>query len=101
MALKIEAERPFDSRGLMNTLWAAVMKLYGEYGASRVGMSMIDYDAEKGFVIIRAALEAVDMVRTALASIMNVDGQPATIHVLSISGTIKALHERMSGCFTR
>lgn len=79
----------------MDAVWSAVSKLYGEYGASQTGLALIDYDMEKGFAIIRAAHTAVKMVRTALASITKIGNKPATIHVLTVSGTIKALYKKL------
>jgi RNase P/RNase MRP subunit POP5 len=79
----------------MDTVWSAVTKLYGEYGASLTGLALIDYDAEKKTVVIRMALAAVNIVRTALASITSVANREAAVHVIAVSGTIKALYERL------
>jgi RNase P/RNase MRP subunit POP5 len=78
----------------MDAVWNAVGKLYGEYGASRTGLKMIDYDAERRFLVVRAAHTAVEMVRTALASITRIGNKPVAIHVLAVSGTIKALYKK-------
>jgi len=95
LALEIGCEEPIDSGELMDAVWNAVMKLYGEYGASRAGLSMIDYDAERRFLVIRTAHTAVEMVRTALASITRIGNKPVAIHVLAVSGTIKALYKKI------
>ena len=93
LALEIEAIEVFDSKELMDTIWAAVKRLYGEYGASRIGLTLIDYDADKRLAVIRAASLAVDMIRAALASITRIGDEPLALHVLSVSGTIKALQK--------
>lgn len=79
----------------MDAVWSAVSKLYGEYGASQTGLTLIDYDVEKGFAIIRTVHRAVDMVRTALASITKIGNKPAAIHVLIVSGTVRALYKKL------
>jgi len=96
LALEIDAEEMFDSRQFMDAVWNALLKLYGEYGASRSGLGLIDYDMEKGFAVIRTAHTAVDMVRAALASITKIQDKPAAIHVLTVSGTIKALYQKVN-----
>ncbi|PIX31515.1 ribonuclease P, partial [Candidatus Bathyarchaeota archaeon CG_4_8_14_3_um_filter_42_8] len=41
LALEIDSGELFDSREFMDAVWSAVLKLYGEYGASRVGLALI------------------------------------------------------------
>ena len=91
LALRVEAEDMFTSKELMDTIWNSVSKLYGEYGASRTGLALIDYDVEEKFVVIRATHTSLENVRTAIASITNIGSKPAAIHLLAVSGTIKAL----------
>jgi ribonuclease P/MRP protein subunit POP5 len=78
----------------MDTVWSAVAKLYGEYGASLTSLSLIDYDAENKTGVIRTSLATVNLVRASLASITSMAGKEATVHVLAVSGTIKALREK-------
>jgi len=90
-----------DSDGLpsqkefMDAVWNAVTKLYGEYGASLTSMALIDYDVKKNTVVIRTSLATVDLVRTSLASITSVADKEAAVHVLAVSGTIKALRNKV------
>jgi RNase P/RNase MRP subunit POP5 len=95
LALKIDSNETFSSKDFMEAVWSAVSKLYGEYGASQTGLALIDYDMEKGFAIIRTVHTAVNIVRTALASITKIGNKPAAIHVLIVSGTIRALHKKL------
>jgi RNase P/RNase MRP subunit POP5 len=99
LALKIDSKETFNSKDFMDTVWSAISKLYGEHGASQTGLALIDYDMEKGFAVIRTAHVAIKMVRTALASITNIGNKPAAIHVLIVSGTIKALYKKLENKF--
>ena len=96
LALEIDSDELFDSREFMDAVWGAVLKLYGEYGASRAGLALIDYDMEKRFAVIRTMHTTVDMVRTALASMTKIGNKPVAIHVLTVSGTIKALYKKVN-----
>jgi RNase P/RNase MRP subunit POP5 len=80
----------------MDAVWAAVSKLYGEYGASRASLSLIGYDAERRLAIVRVALVALDMVRGALATITRIGTMATAVHVLAVSGTLKALHHKIN-----
>ena len=95
LALAIDSDEKFDSKELMDAIWSAISKLYGEYGASRTGLMLISYDMEKRFAVVRTVHTAVDMVRAALASITKIQDKPAAIYVLTVSGTIKALYKKV------
>jgi len=95
LALKIDSNETFSSREFMDAVWNAVLKLYGEHGASRSGLTLIDYDAEKRLAVIRTMHTTVEMVRAALASITKIQDKPAAIHVLKVSGTIRALYKKI------
>jgi RNase P/RNase MRP subunit POP5 len=78
----------------MDAIWNAVTKLYGEYGASLTSLALIDYDVEKKTAVIRTSLATVDLVRASLASITSVAGREVAVHILAVSGTIKALRKK-------
>jgi len=94
LALEIDSGELFDSREFLDAVWSAVLKLYGEYGASRAGLTLIDYDMEKRFAVIRTVHTAVDMVRTALASMTRIGNKSVAIHVVRVSGTIRSLYKK-------
>lgn len=94
LALEVDSCEEVDSSEFMNAVWGAVTKLYGEFGASQTGLSLIDYDQQKKTAIIRVGHKALDMVRASLASITQISNKPAAVHVLTVSGTIKALKKK-------
>jgi len=95
LALTIDSDEMFGSREFTGAVWDAVLRLYGECGASRTGLALIDYDVEKKLAILRTVHTAVDMVRAALASLTKIRDKPVAVHVLAVSGTLKALSEKM------
>lgn len=95
LALQVDSDGAPAPKEFMDAVWSAVTKLYGEHGASLTGLTLIDYNAEKKTAVIRTALATVDIVRTSLASITSVANREATVHVLAVSGTIKALYEKL------
>jgi len=95
LALEIDSEETFSSKELMNALWSAVLKLYGEYGASKTGLTLIDYHPQKKLAVIRTVHTTIGNVRAAIASITKIAEKPAAIHVLNVSGTIKALYKKL------
>lgn len=99
LLLRFEIERVPDEREFLDAVWAAVGKLYGEFGASLTGLALISYDAAEKTAIVRVALEALRIVRASLASITCIAGEEAAVHVMAISGTLKSLHKRETRVF--
>ena len=91
LALQLECEGVPSERELMDALWASITKLYGEVGASLTGLSLIDFNATRKVVVIRVLLASLPSVRAGLAAVTSVAGLGASVHVLAVSGTIKAL----------
>ena len=94
LLLQVESEASPSERELLDAIWAAVTKLYGEVGASQAGLSLINYDEEKKTGVIRVWLSAMQQVRASTASITSLLGKEAAVHVMSISGTLKSLREK-------
>ena len=94
LALKLESAEKFEAREFLDALWGAILRLYGEYGASKTSLTLIDYDGETGTAIIRVAHTELEKVRAAIATITEINTKPAAVHVLTVSGTLKALQRK-------
>ncbi len=94
LALQVVVEQSVGKREITDALWMALLQLYGEYGASQAGLRLIEFASKQGYAIIRCWKEAVEMVRASVASITEIETKPATIHVLRVSGTLKALRKK-------
>jgi len=94
LALQLDSDGLPSRKQFMEAVWGAVTKLYGEHGASLTSLALIDYDLERKIAVLRTSLATLDLVRTSLALINSVAGSEAAVHVMAISGTIKALHKK-------
>ena len=92
LALQLECEGMPDEREFIDAVWAAVTKLYGEVGASLTGLALIDFDVERNVAVLRVSLAALNILRASLATITSIGGKEAAVHVLGVSGTLKALY---------
>jgi len=94
LALQLDSDGLPSRKQFMKAVWGAVTKLYGEHGASLTSLTLIDYDLERKIAVLRTSLATLDLVRTSLALINSVAGSEAAVHVMAISGTIKALRKK-------
>jgi RNase P/RNase MRP subunit POP5 len=93
LALQLEIANVPSEKELMDAVWGSVARFYGEVGASLTCMSLISFNVSCKVAVVRTSLEMLDSVRASLACITRVAGQEASVHVLAVSGTIKALFE--------
>ena len=94
MALKVESEQPVNERNIMDAVWNAVLKLFGEYGASQANLSLIEYDPQRNFTIVHCSHTALERVRASIVSITEINGKPAVLHTTGVSGTLKSLRKK-------
>ncbi len=92
LALQLECEGAPSERELVDTVWAAITKLYGEVGASLTGLALISFDVERKMAVVRCSLASLPSVRASLATVTCVAGRAASLNVLAVSGTLKALY---------
>jgi len=97
VAVEIDSPEPFNSHEFMDAVWGTVSQLFGEYGASQASLSLVDYDTTKKLAVVRTWHKTLEMVRTALTSITHIGNKPVALHVLAVSGTLKALRRKSAG----
>ena len=94
LALRVVSEQHLDERDVMDAVWKAVFELFGEYGASRTNVSLMEYDPQRNYAVVRCSHTALERVRASIASITDIDGKPAVIRVIGVSGTLRALRKK-------
>jgi len=94
LAIQVEGEEPFEEEDLRDAVWNAVLLLFGEYGTSKAGLFLVEYDKRKKQAVLRCSHRALSMVHAAVASVTEITGKPAALHVLKISGTLRALSRK-------
>lgn len=96
LALKVESDRPFEDADIRQAVWSAVQRLFGEYGASQTGLFLVEYDKLRNLAVLRCSHTALPMVRASIASVTEIQNHTVAIHVLRVSGTLKALRKKLS-----
>lgn len=96
LALKVEGEGPFDRKAVLDAVWDNVLCLFGEVGGSQAGLYLVHSDEATGYAVLRCSHRALPMVKAAIASVTKIRSRPAAIHVLRVSGSLKALHKKVT-----
>jgi len=96
LALKIESAESFEEENVKDAVWSAVTQLFGEYGASQAGLFLVQYDRQKKEAVLRCSHKALPMVQASIASVTKIKDKSAAIHVLGVSGSLRALRKRTS-----
>jgi len=94
LALKVVSEQPVNERDVMDAVWSAVLKLFGEYGASQANLRLMEADPQRNYAVVRCSHVALEMVRASVASVTEINGKPVVIHVIGVSGTLRALRKK-------
>ena len=95
LSLEVVSQQLLNERDFLNAVWNAVLQLYGEYGASQADLSLMEYDPQRNYAVVRCSHKALEMVRASIASITEINGKPTVIHVLGVSGTLRALRKKL------
>ena len=95
LAIKVEMKTFPHKRDVMNAVWSSLLGLFGEYGASQVGLVLIDYSTETGHLVLRCSNTAMSLLRVALVSVTQIEREKVYLRVISISGTLRALRKKI------
>jgi ribonuclease P/MRP protein subunit POP5 len=94
LALNFESEQPFNENEMLTSVQASILRLFGEYGASKADIKLIKTNPEKNQLVLRCSHLMLEKVRATITSIVEVAGKPAAVHVVGVSGTLKALSKK-------
>ena len=95
LALKIETDQQFDEHIVLNAVYASLLRLFGEVGASKANIKLIESFPEKNQLTIRCSHLMLEKVRASTTSITEINKKITAIHVLDVSGTLKALSKKI------
>ncbi len=95
IAIGVASERPInDGKELFDSVSSSIMRMFGEYGASRAELALIEFDASKQQAIIRCSHKELDSARAAIVGVTSVGNVKVIPRILLVSGTLKALRKK-------
>jgi len=95
IAFKLLSDTFIYYNDLSQSIRIEILKLHGDFGVSKAGFKLIEYDGKTGFGIVKCNHLALEQTRLSLLSLKNVRDIPVIPQVLHVSGTIKSLRQKM------
>jgi RNase P/RNase MRP subunit POP5 len=95
IAVKIDGGEMFDERDLYDAVWASILRLFGEYGASQTELTLVEYDPKGRQAVLRCSHKALDLVKASIVAVTEIANEKAAAHILSVSGTLKSLRRKI------
>ncbi len=94
LALTVVGEQSPSEEAVLDAVQASIHRLFGEYGASKANLRLIKKRPEKEQIVVCCSHKALEQVRAAIALTTVIDGKVGAVHVLGVSGTLKALSKK-------
>lgn len=91
LRFRVASERSYREQDVADAVQRGVFRLYGVHALSQIEPVLIEFDEEGQTGILRCSHLYLRKMRASLAYITSIGGSAASIHVVRVSGTIKAL----------
>jgi len=93
LAFKVEGGT--SRRGLEEAIRGSVERLYGLNGLWKLEPTLIEFDEHRRIGIVRCNHRWLPWMRASLTAITEIKGSEVAIHVIRVSGTLRALRRRL------
>jgi len=91
LLVRVVSDRSVSEEELRSALEEVGKSFFGSIGLLQLSPKILGYDQIRGEAILKCRVKSLDKVRSAVALLTQVSGQPAAAFVVCSSGTIKAL----------
>lgn len=88
----VDSEDDFLKKELSNAIWREALALFGEAGASDLGIALLEFEDSQG--ILRCNHDGVESVRAVLASLRSIKRIRTVLYIKGVSGTLKTAIEK-------
>ena len=90
LAYEVLANSKVDVNSVAKSLWTSVLEWVGQQGAARMGLIVLtdQYNSTKQRGVVKVSHNMIDELKASLTLITNVDGRPATVRSITVSGNL-------------
>jgi ribonuclease P/MRP protein subunit POP5 len=95
LSFKVVSEKKTDRKAIVDAIWKSHMSLFGEVGASRTSLWIMDFDENSNMGIAKVNRKSLPEMRATLSLMKEINGGKAAVSVFCVSGTLKKAREAM------
>ena len=95
IAFEVSSEAALDRKPVVDAVWSSLLRLFGEVGAAKTSLWVMDWEKTKNKGIIKVNHKSLQTMRQSMAQVREIDGKKASINTLTTSGTLKGARERL------
>jgi RNase P/RNase MRP subunit p30/RNase P/RNase MRP subunit POP5 len=96
VAVRTEGEQAFTEKELYDAVWSSLIRLFGEFGVSHAELVLIEYNPKSRQAVFRCSHKTLELVKAAIVALTEIGSEKAALHILRVSGTLKALRRKLS-----
>ena len=91
----VASDVSFDEASVVRAINNIILSIFGSFGASKINSKLLEWNRERGIGILKCERSSKNKAIVALQFIREINGAKASINVIAVSGTIKALRDRL------
>ncbi|MFH0862701.1 MAG: Rpp14/Pop5 family protein [Candidatus Altiarchaeota archaeon] len=95
IAFEVASDSSFERKPVVDAIWSSLLRLFGEVGAAKTSLWVMDWEKAKKKGIIKVNHKSVQTIRQCMAQVREIDGRKASINTLTTSGTLKGARKRL------
>jgi len=94
VAFELSSDRKCVRDDVVKAVWSTTLRFLGESRASEMSLWIMDWEDATQRGILKVNHKSIKDLRCGLSMLASVGGAPASVRVLSVSGTLKSVRER-------
>lgn len=94
VGFKVYSNEPIARDEVVRAMWRETVGFLGENVTSELDLWVLDYDETRQVGFLVCSHKQVDKVKACLTLVNSAKGKKLMVHVLGVSGTVKALNRK-------
>jgi len=95
VVFNVVSDSMLNEKEVVREIWGELLALFGEVGVSYMELHVIEYDGQRGRGILRCTHKTVMDVCAGVTLISEIEGKPAAVNILGVSGSLRKAREIM------
>ncbi|MFH1055843.1 MAG: Rpp14/Pop5 family protein [Candidatus Altiarchaeota archaeon] len=89
------SDNALERKDVVDAVWSSLLRLYGEVGAAKTSLWVMDWDAKKKMGILKVNHKSVDTMRSAATMVKEINGKRTSVNILRVTGTLRKARQNL------